>query len=226
MHSIKPKPVSKMLIFDMDNTILYGRFIDTAAKQLGFFDKLAQIRVQTRDVRQRTHQIAALLAGVSLETILEIIADMQLVSDTKDVVSAFKDIGYVTGIISDSYDCVTEYVKELAGINFSLSNWLEFKDQTATGRVYIPEYFQNSAECLCEHEICKSHAMSYVARVYGISIKDVIAVGDSENDACMVKNAGTGVAFCSVDKLLLESADFQIEVKSFQELLKFARPVT
>ena len=129
----------------------------------------------------------------------------------------------MTGIISDSYDCVTKYVKELVGLNFSLSNWLDFKNQTATGRVQIPEYFQKSAGCLCEHEICKSHAMYYIAEIYGITLRNVMAVGDSENDICMIKNAGTGVAFCSEDKLLLESANYRIDKKSFQDLLKFVK---
>ena len=86
----KLKTVSKMLIFDMDNTILEGRFIDTAAMKLGFVDKLAQIRREVHDTEQRTHQIAALLTGVRQEIISEIITDIQVVSDIREVVSSFK----------------------------------------------------------------------------------------------------------------------------------------
>ena len=47
----------------------------------------------------------------------------------------------------------------------------------------------------------------YMAR-YGLSVEEVMAVGDGENDMEMVKNAGTGVAMGNSEKALLDIADY------------------
>lgn len=46
-----------------------------------------------------------------------------------------------------------------------------------------------------------------------------MAIGDSLNDLCMIKEAGTGVAFCSGNELLNHHADVIISTPDFSELL-------
>ena len=53
-------------------------------------------------------------------------------------------------------------------------------------------------------------------------MSNTIAVGDSRNDLCMIKNSGIGVAWCSADELLNIVADKKITRPSFTELLEFA----
>ncbi|HNY12704.1 MAG TPA: HAD hydrolase family protein, partial [Candidatus Wallbacteria bacterium] len=72
----------------------------------------------------------------------------------------------------------------------------------------------------CNHPICKGNAVLDAAARYGINPENIIAVGDGENDICMIKNAGVGIAFCSTNKMLKTIADFEINEKSFSSLLK------
>lgn len=214
---------SKMLIFDMDNTLLKGRFIDNAALRFGFSHELDRIRKTVMNPSLRTAQIAEFLKGAEWEEILAVIAAIPVIPDAAEVIQILKGRGYVTGIISDSYDCVTQFVKEKLGMDFALSNKLEMVEGRATGRVSIPTYFRKKGGSFCGHDICKSYAVRFIAQEYGITPTNIVAVGDSENDVCMIKYASVGIAFCSREKLLLEIADYRIKQRSFKELLSFIK---
>jgi phosphoserine phosphatase len=64
--------------------------------------------------------------------------------------------------------------------------------------------------------------MFQVAGQYGIDLSNIIAVGDSEYDICMVRLAGIGVAFCSTNPILNAVAHQRIDLKSFKPILEFA----
>ena len=106
--------------------------------------------------------------------------------------------------------------------DFSLANELEFSKSIATGEVKLPSFFFNNPASVCRHSVCKTNALLHIQRQYGISPGNSIAIGDSANDLCMIKNAGVGVALCSADELLNFVADVQISERSFGSLLEFA----
>lgn len=56
-----------------------------------------------------------------------------------------------------------------------------------------------------------------------IKRENTIAVGNSLNDMCMIKEAGMGIAFCSKDELVSHHADIIIHEPKFEELLKVAK---
>lgn len=209
-----------LVALDMDNTILEGRFIDTAAEALGHTASLMRIRKDIADPMLRTQQIAELLKDVELETIRRIADSIPIVRDAKTVISELKNSGCIIGIISDSYDCVTDHLKRILDLDFALSNHLVIEGTKATGTVIVPDFFEAGETPFCEHVICKSHAIAYLSKRYGIDPKRIVAVGDSENDICMVKFAGVGVAFCTEDIQLLQAADHVIKTRSFQDLLE------
>lgn len=214
--------LEKIAIFDMDNTILRGRFIDTCAKLYGFEKELLNIRTSETDPTSMTKIIARLLKGLNLSQILAVADSIPLVHDVKEVIKELKKRGYVVGIISDSYDVVTNHVKTKIGADFSLANELEFSKSVATGEVKLPSFFFNTKESLCKHTICKTNAVQHILSHYRIDINNAIAIGDSENDLCMIKHVGVGISFCSTNELLNYLADRQITVPSFGELLEFA----
>ena len=65
--------------------------------------------------------------------------------------------------------------------------------------------------------------MLQLSEQYSIDLKDIIAIGDSDNDICMVRESGTGIAFRSRSKYLNLVAVKNIEEKSFLELLHIAK---
>lgn len=216
------RKLNKVVIFDMDNTLLRGRFIDTCASEFGFKDKLMDIRSSETDGISLTKQIATFLKGKSLADLISVADHIPVVEGTKEVISELKNRGYIVGIISDSYDCITDHVKNKLEMDFSLSNELEFSKSICTGEVKIPSFFFTNPNSLCKHTLCKTNALLSILSLYNIKKENCIAIGDSLNDLCMIKETGIGIAFCSDDELLKHYADVVISTPSFDELLQYA----
>ena len=212
----------KMIIFDMDNTILQGRFIEKVALRFGFEKKLVDIISAGQETFVTTKQIARLFKGVNLAQMLAVAEEIPVISDAEQVIKELKARGYLVGIISDSYDCIVNFIKNKVRADFALANELEFSESVATGEVKIPSFFLRNENSRCNHSICKSNALLQVSAQNKIDLSSVIYVGDSANDTCAVKLAGIGVAFCSNDNLLNLVADQKIEQKSFAPILEFA----
>jgi phosphoserine phosphatase SerB len=214
--------LNKLIVFDMDNTILRGRFIDNSAAAFGFTDDLMEIRSSETDVIARTKRIATLLKGKSFSEIIDVADAIPIIVGTKEIVTELKNRGYIVGIISDSYDCITNHIRIKLGMDFSLSNELEFSKSICTGEVKIPSFLFSNPGSLCKHSVCKTNALLSILAKYNIKRENCIAIGDSINDLCMIKEAGLGIAFCSKDELVNHHADVVISNQSFTDLLNLA----
>jgi glucosyl-3-phosphoglycerate synthase len=212
----------KMVIWDMDDTILKGRFIDECARAFGFIAKLEDLRSKEKDPIILTKRIALLLQGRSIDELLQVAGQIPMVEDIKEVVKELKNRGYITGIISHSYMLITNYVRQKIGADFSYANQLEFFDGEATGEVNLPSYFFGSPDSICGHAYCKTNALQYACDKYNVPLRNCIVAGDSSDDRCIVGHAGKGVAFCSKDDLLKTIAFRNIQEDSFQGLLNLA----
>ncbi len=214
--------LEKMIIFDMDNTLLEGGFITTAADEFGFRDELIRIVTTYSNHYTRTKSIAGLLKNRAIDEILEVADKIKIVDDAAFVIRELKKQGYICGIISDSYDVVTNHLKNRLKMDFSIANELEFSKSIATGEVKVPSAFIRTSDSKCGHDFCKSNVLFQLARNYRIDFKNIISVGDSEYDICLLKESGIGVAFCSDNKYLNMVADRIITDRSFIQLLDFA----
>jgi HAD superfamily phosphoserine phosphatase-like hydrolase len=217
------KGLKKMVVFDMDNTVLAGSFITTASRQLGFEEELINIVTRNDNSYLRTKLIATLIKGHTIKEIIDLANAVPVVDDALEVITELKRRGYICGIISDSYDVVTNHLKNKLGMDFSVANELEFSGSVATGEVKVPSYFLRTKDSICNHEYCKSNVIRQLAISYDIDIKKIVAVGDSDNDICMVRECGTGISFYSQNKYLNLVADHLITERSFIPLLEIVR---
>lgn len=212
----------KMIVFDMDNTLLESSFIMTAAQEFNFRDELINIVTEFTNSYTRTKSIARLLKGRSFDEILGVVDKIKIIDDAAAVIKELKKKGYICGIISDSYDVVTNHLKNKLKMDFSIANELEFSKSTATGEVKVPSAFMRNDRSKCSHDFCKSNVLFQLAEKYNIDIKNTIAIGDSENDICLIKESGIGIAFCSNNNYLNLVADRIISEKSFVQILDIA----
>ncbi len=212
----------KMIIFDMDDTILKGRFINNCAKAFGFFPALEDLRAIEKDPVILTKRIGLMLKGRTIDELLNIVDKMSIVDDIKKVVIELKNKKYLVGIISNSYSLITNYVKQKIGADFSLAYSLEFLEGKTTGEVNVPYYFFGSQESVCGHSFCKTNALQYACEKHNVLMKNCIVVGDSKDDRCMVGHAGKGIAFCTNDELLEKVAIKSIKEESFELVLSVA----
>jgi HAD superfamily phosphoserine phosphatase-like hydrolase len=212
--------LKKIAVFDMDNTVFRASFIRTAAKSFGFTQELNSI-VQNNagNPFARTKQIARLLKGRSFGELIEVAEGMEVTQNLQQTLAILKEQGYITGIISDSYDCITNYLKNKYGFDFTISNELEFSRSIVTGEVKIPSVFFGDGESHCKHDYCKLNALIAVSERYQVDLANTMVIGDGENDLCCIKKAGIGVSFCSTYGFVDAVADFVIKEPDFSLLI-------
>jgi phosphoserine phosphatase SerB len=211
--------LKKIAVFDMDNTILRGSFIQAAAKEFGFQQELVDIVTGNNNAYIRTKLIARLLKGKSIGDILALTDTIEITPHLAEAVIALKEHGYITGIISDSYDCITNHLKNKFGFDFSISNELEFSQSFATGEVKVPSVFLSDQQSLCKHEYCKLNALISIAAKYDVELKNTLVVGDGENDICSIRKSGVGISFCATNPLVETVADYVITEPDFRLLI-------
>lgn len=213
------RSLKKIAVFDMDNTLLRASFIHTAAERFGCKKELLDIITSTTNPFIRTKQIARLLKGKNISELLKVADEIPVTDGLKEIVELLKAGGFITGIISDSYDCITNHFKNRYGFDFSLANELEFSKSVATGEVKIPSFFLGHDGSICSHEYCKTHALTHICSHFNVPVADTLAIGDSENDICIVKKSGIGISFCSSSSLLDAVADYSIKTADFTLLI-------
>lgn len=213
----------KLILFDMDNILLKGRFIDAFAEKYVLKKEIMDIRSTETDPVAITKRITTLLKGKSFGELIQIADDIPIVEDAAEVIDELKRRGYLIGFVSYSYDCITNHFKNKLGMHFSLGNELEFSKSLCTGEVKIPSFWYSRKNSLCRHAVCKTNAMLAILDKHKIKRENTIAVGNSLNDMCMIKEAGMGIAFCSKDELVNHHADIMISEPGFAEILKVAK---
>ena len=213
----------KMIVFDMDHTLLQGSFIQKAAEQFGFSRELKDILGQQKSNYIKTQKIARLLEGRTFAELIHVVESIPLIGDAVHVIRELQVRGYVCGIISDSYHSIANHIKNLLGLDFTLGNELEFRKSVATGEVKIPSQLLKDRFSQCDHDHCKSNFFQYILHRFGISVADSVAVGDGENDICMVKMAGTGISFNSTTPGVDEVADYVFRGDSLKPVLEVVR---
>lgn len=211
--------LKKVAVFALDHVVLRGSFMEVAAEQLGFTQELAQIKATNDKAFLRTKLAARLLKGRTIGELLEIADSISVTAHLQEIVTRLKELGYITGIISDGYSCITNHFRNRFGFNFTIGNELEFSKSIATGEVTIPSLFLPDRESVCEHDYCKMNAVLKICGQYGVDIKNTIAAGGSESDICMVSNTGIGISFCAVNNKLDSAAGYVVRTPDFYELL-------
>lgn len=216
-----PVRSGRMVVFDMDNTLLQERFIDVCAERFKFKQALVLIRQIDNDPVSITRRIACFLKGLSKKELLETLESIPLIEDSLAVIEELRRRSKIIGIISDSYQLVTQLIAEKINADFYLANELQIELGKVTGQILIPSYFHYSEESTCKHQVCKTNALRFITKKYGLKLEDCVYVGDSASDICVVQHAGLGVSFCTKDETLKGIANRSIEKKAFGELLQF-----
>ncbi|HEX5025587.1 MAG TPA: HAD-IB family phosphatase [Agriterribacter sp.] len=215
--------LSKLIVFNMDDTLVKGKFIDMCADAFQFKKELQNIRNKEKDIIILTKRIATLLKGKKINELITVANSMPIVEGTKKIITQLKKQGYLVGIISDSYDCITNHIKNKLEMDFSLANELEFSKSICTGEVKIPSFFFTNPNSLCTHPLCKTNALLSLLSKYDIEKGNSIVIGNSIHDLCILKEAGSGIAFCSKNESINRNADIVISNRSFSGLLNFTK---
>lgn len=179
----------RMVVFDMDSTLIDAEVIDELAREAGVGDQVATIteaamRGELDFIQSFTRRVE-LLAGLDTSVLDGITKRLQLTEGAEELITTLKKLGYKTAIISGGFEYFARAIQRRLGIDYLYANELEVENGRVTGRVTGAVVDgQRKAELL----------RSLAARE-NISLEQVVAVGDGANDLPMLSIAGLGIAF-------------------------------
>ncbi|WP_126246132.1 glycosyltransferase [Chitinophaga rhizosphaerae] len=211
--------LKKIAVFELDYAAAGGDFITLAGERFGFGEELRQVTGSNGSAFVRIKQIARLLNGRSFGEMIGIADEMELPAHLPELLGAMKELGYITGIISDGFSCISNHFKNKFGFDFSIANELEFSRSVATGEVRIPSFFLPGDGSICRHDYCKTNALASICRQYEVDIRNTVFIGGKDSDACPLEHAGIGIAFCSGLAKPESAAGYIIKARDYQMLV-------
>lgn len=186
--------VERLALFDMDGTLINGRFITELARRTGRESKLTKFLDRydlTPEVR--TRRIAGIFRGVKKEVFELIARELPLIPGAVETVVGLRKQGFRIGIVTDSYHIAAEIVRRRVFADFALANVLEFRRESATGVVTLAPTMRSGRKGRLTYD--KLNTLRFLTQRMGITARSVLAVGDGENDIGMLRAAGLSVAF-------------------------------
>ena len=99
----------KLVLFDMDGTLIKGRGIFVIAEKKGFIDDLWKyIKNSTMQYYEKSIEIAKLSKGFTINEFIDIFHTVPLQDHIKDILKELKRRGIITGIVTDSYHILAD----------------------------------------------------------------------------------------------------------------------
>ena len=202
----------KIALIDMDGTVLAGRSLE-AIGRLGLKEQIEEImEKRLRGILkgyEESLEVASLLKGIPLSRLIKEFDKIRFVNGAKEFISWLKELGFVTVLVTVSYDVLAERVARALGMDEFHANKLEVVDGIITGRIVMPLGWQYVRNCMFK-SVCKLNVLFETMRKYNVPIGKTIAIGDSVLDRCIVRYAGLGIAFNPKDNEVAEVADLVV----------------
>ena len=201
----------KLVVFDLDNVIIDGEAIDEIGKLANVEEDIAAITEKAMqgeiDFETAIKDRVQLLEGTSIEDIEKVADDLPLMPGACKTVKCLKDKDVDVAIISGSFDVVADKIKDKLGVDTVYTNSFTVEDGKLTGEVTGPLVSGTKLDVLKDH-----------VEEAGITLDEVVAVGDGANDISMIESAGCGIAFNAKDSVK-EIADIVVEEKDLCKVL-------
>lgn len=189
----------RMIVFDMDSTLIQAEVIDEMAKVHGIGDKVKLIteRAMNGEINfdESLRERVALLKGLPLAKLQEIYEKIQITPGAEKLIKTLQDLGFKTAIISGGFRFFAEKFRQRLGIDYAYANELELDGNFLSGRV--------KGQIINAQQ--KANILELIARQEHINLEQVVAVGDGANDLPMLARAGLGIAFHAKEKVKKET---------------------
>jgi glucosyl-3-phosphoglycerate synthase len=187
--------VERLALIEMDGVLVDGRFSLALAEKLDAVGELSKfLDNQALSDVDRARCVASVFTGVDKAVFEETARDMPLMTGAIDMVVGLRRAGYRVGVVTHGYHIVAEIVRRRVFADFSVAHLIRFQKGRAGGDLMLSPAMAHPEGCK-EHEYCKANVAKRLMAVLGIGPDRLLAVGDGDDDICLLKTAGTAVAF-------------------------------
>ena len=206
----------KLLVCDMDSTIIKEESLDEIGEQAGIGSEIKNITKKAMrgelDFKDALIKRIKLLNNYPLENIFKLNTKIQVNEGAKELVRKMKRESCITILISGGFSPSVSYIAKKIGFDhYHCNNFLYKKNNgkiALNGCVQNPILDKNS-----KLDITKSYLKKFKLR-----LNDVISVGDGSNDINLIKYSGIGVSYKG-KKILNKEADVVFNYKNLTGIL-------
>jgi len=202
----------RLLIADMDSTIIENETLDELAVEAGVGERVAQITARSMrgeiDFTGALRERVAMIEGLGLDALERTAARVRVTPGAATLVRTMRHAGAFTALVSGGFRFFTGRIRAAVGFDWDEANDLEIHNARLTGRVVEPVVNRDG----------KRTALERLAAARRIGRADCLAVGDGANDLAMIDAAGLGVAY-HAKPVVAAAADVRIEHADLTALL-------
>lgn len=203
----------RLLICDMDSTIIPVECIDEIADFAGVKDRVSDITERAMrgelDFDAALRERVGLLTGLSVDALAQTYHErISLNPGAAEMVATMKAAGALTALVSGGFTYFTEKVAADAGFERNQANTLLIADGKLTGAPGVPILGRAA----------KLAALRAMTTEIGATPADAVAVGDGANDLDMIRAAGLGVAYRAKPAVAAE-ADARLDYSDLRAVL-------
>lgn len=203
----------RLLIADMDSTIIGCECIDEIADYAGVKPEIAAIteRAMRGEIpfEGALRERVALLKGLPEATLARVYAERVRLNDgARILVETMNRAGAKTALISGGFTFFTARVAEAAGFATHKANEFDIENGKLAGTVREPILGREA----------KLQSLVALAHEAGIDMKDTLAIGDGANDLAMIAAAGLGIAY-RAKPVVAEAADARLDYSDLSAAL-------
>lgn len=202
----------KLLVADMDATIVVNETLDEIADHVGLKAEVAAITAQAMrgeiEYHESLRRRVALLKDLPETALAETYARTVVSPGAEALVRTMRAWGAVTALVSSGFDYFTGRVRERVGFEFDFGNEFVIENGRLAGRVVEPIFDRFS----------KLETLKILAEKFAVAQPMTLAIGDGANDLEMVKWAGLGVAY-HAKPVLADAANARIDHGDLTTLL-------
>ena len=179
----------KLLIADMDSTIVEGETLDDLATFAGLHDEISAITARAMngelDFEAAIKARVSLLKGLPEDTLEQALSQTRLNPGAQALVRVMKDNGATCVLVSGGFTVFTGPIAQRVGFDHHHGNHLVVEQGALTGAVQEP--------ILDKH--AKVRFLDHYLGTLGLSAEQAMGIGDGANDLPMLQKAGLGIGY-------------------------------
>ena len=179
----------KLLIADMDSTIITSETLDDFAKLVGKGKEIKKITDDAMngkiDFINSVIKRVEILSGINIKYLDIIKNKINYSLGAKELISTMNKNKSICALCTGGFHYIANKVKIDLGFQHLQANTLEIKNDIITGRILKPVFNENS----------KLEFLRHLTKKYNISENETCAIGDGANDIKVIKNVSLGASY-------------------------------